>query len=351
MKLWIVALVGAVALGNAAAVEVTSLYTAEVLLDNERRDPQSAAYAEALDKVLLRVSGPALVNDRVLMESLFPEPAAYVLQFGPGEDDTLIVSFDGAAIERTLRSSGQTFWGGDRPLTLVWLAVDWGGGEREIIGAEDPDNRRDVERSLDRNRQMRERVLEIAELRGLPVVFPLLDSEDMRLVEFSDIWGGFDDRVLAASERYDVSSVLIGRIRANGAEPNRWTYLFGDERTDWTGEPEFVLAEVSDQMASRFAIQGSEPLRAVDLGVAGITSADAYGRVQSLLADVNVIDSFAITEVAGDRVTYRVMAHGGATRLASALRFAGLIEQERIDMSDFGIEDAGLDALEFYLSP
>lgn len=351
MKFWIVALVGAVALGNVAAVEVTSLFTAEVPLDESRGDPRTAAYSEALDKVLMRVSGAGLVNDRELRDSLFPDPSAYVVQFAPGPEDTLVVSFDGDAIERTLRSSGQTVWGGDRPLTLVWLAVDWGGGDREIVAAEDPDDRQDAERSLDRDRQLRERVLEIADQRGLPVVFPLLDSEDMRLVEFSDIWGGFDERVLAASERYEVNSILIGRVRANGAESNRWTYLFGDVRRDWTGEPEYVLSEVSDQMAQRFAISGSEPLRAVELGVSGITSADAYGKVQSILGDISVIDRLAITEVAGDKVSYRIMAHGGAVRLASALRFAGLIEQERIDMSDFGIEDATLDSLEFYFSP
>ena len=35
-----------------------------------------------------------------------------------------------------------------------------------------------------------------------------------------------------------------------------------------------------------------------------------------------------LTEVAGDRVSYRVEVRGGAERLSRALRFNGLIEQE-----------------------
>ena len=71
-------------------------------------------------------------NDPEMVELLFPNPSAYIVQFRPGEDDTLWVSFDGDAIERVLRQAGQTVWGSDRPLTLVWLAVDWGQGAAPV---------------------------------------------------------------------------------------------------------------------------------------------------------------------------------------------------------------------------
>ncbi len=294
---------------------------------------------------------PDLGNNPDLYEALFPDPSAYVVQFQPGPEDTLLVTFDGAAIEKTLRDANQTVWGGNRPLTLIWLAVDWGQGEREIIGAADSEAQPDDARSLNRNRQLRERILEIAAERGLPVAFPLQDSEDMAKLEFSDIWGGFDERVLAASARYDVDSILVGRVQAAGTSQNRWTYLFGDDQRQWTGAPETVLAQVSDVLATEFAIIGSEPLRAVDLSIQGVTSVDAYGDVQHMLANVNVIDTFALTEVAGDRLRYRVSAHGGAARLARALRFQGLEEQERIDMSGFESDDDNLDSLEFFYNP
>ena len=254
---------------TAWAVEVATLYTAQVALDEEQDDPRSEAYKAALGEVLLRVSGTQLSSDPEMIELLFPSPASYVVQFRPGEDDTLWVSFDGEAIEQVLRQSGQTVWGSERPLTLIWLAVDWGQGDREIIAAGDPDQSRDSGRSIDRDRQLRQRVMDMAERRGLPVLFPLLDTEDQRNVTFSDIWGGFDEQLLVASERYEVDSVLVGRIRPDSNQRNRWNYYFADDERVWSGEPEMVLGLVADKLADEFAISGDAPLEYVNLGVSG----------------------------------------------------------------------------------
>jgi hypothetical protein len=339
---------------DVVAIEMTSLYTAQVPLDPEENDPRTVAYETALAEVLLRISGSAISSDPEFIELLFPNPASYVVQFRPGPDDTLWVSFDGEAVEAVLRRNGQTVWGSERPLTLVWLAVDWGQGEREIIGADDPERSDDEARTIDRNRLLRQRVLDIAERRGLPVAFPLLDTEDLAKVSFPDIWGGFDELVIDASTRYEAISVLIGRIRPESSQRNRWSYYFAGEERAWNGEPELVISLVADLLAAEFAIGGDAPLETVELSISGVTSVDAYGSVQRILSGLNVVDSFAIAAVEGDRIRYRVAAHGGADRLARALRLNGLIEQERIDDGGFtgGAPRDSLNAsLEFFYSP
>jgi hypothetical protein len=329
------------------AVEVASLYTAQVPLDQEESNPRAAAYEKALAEVLLRVSGSELAADTAMIELLFPEPSAFVVQFRPGEEDTLWVSFDGEAIEHTLREAGQTVWGGDRPLTLVWLAVDWGQGEREIIAADDPVRNRDGARSIDRNRLLRQRVLDIAGQRGLPVAFPLLDTIDLQKVSFSDLWGGFDDALLAASERYEADAILVGRIRPSSNQRNRWTFYFGDVERTWNGEPELVLGAVADLLAAEFAISGSAREELVSLAISGIESVEDFGAVQNLLSGMTVIEHFSIVEVDGDRVRFSVSAIGGAERLRRALRFGGLIEQNGFDSNRFGA-DPYEQTLEFF---
>ncbi len=330
------------------AVEVPKLYTAEVPLDPQAQNPRADAYKFALVEVLLRVSGSELGNDLDAIDALFPNPSAYVVQFRPGEDGTLWVSFDGEAIERVLRGAGQLVWGSDRPLTLVWLAVDWGQGSREIIGSDDPERTDAEARSIDRNRLLRERILEIAERRGLPLMFPLLDTVDLQSVTFSDIWGGFDERILDASERYDANSVLIGRIRPSSSRRENWSYYFGGEQRSWNGPPEVVVPQIAELLAAEFAVGGNAPIETVALSVSGIVSVEAYGGLQNLLANVSLIETFMITEVSGDRVTYSVDVRGGAERLRRALRFNGLVEQELL--SDFGdIQPAS--SLEFYYTP
>ncbi len=340
----------AIATVPALAVEVTTLYTAQVPLDQEEDDPRATAYRAALDEVLLRVSGSELVADPERVELLFPNPAAYVVQFRPGSDDTLWVSFDGEAIERLLRQSGQTVWGSDRPLTLVWLAVDWGQGRREIIAADDQDRGLDEARSIDRNRLLRQRVLDIAERRGLPVIFPLLDTEDLQNVSFSDIWGGFDDALLEASRRYEANSILVGRVRPGTSQRNLWRYYFGGDERTWSGEPEQAVGLVADALAAEFAISGSAPLETVELTVGGIGSVNAYGAVQLLLSEITIVEGFSIAEVVGDQIRYRVDVRGGAERLARALRFSGLVQKSGFEGDQFRM-DALNSRLEFFYSP
>lgn len=329
------------------AVEVPTLYTAEVPLDQKATNPRGDAYKAALVEVLFRVSGSELAYDEEMVDLLFPSPGAYVTQFRPGDEESLWVSFDGEAIEKVLRDSGQSVWGSDRPLTLVWLAVDWGQGKREIVAADDPDRIDQEARSIDRNRMLRERLLEIAERRGLPLLFPLLDTTDLQSVMFADIWGGFDQAIIDASERYEVSSVLIGRVRAESAQPARWSWHFNGAGATLSGSPETVLDHVADTLAAEFAIGGDQPLETVVLNVSGVDSVEAYGNVQRLLDEVAQIESYAVTAVSGDRVSYRVDLRGGAERLGRALRLNGLIEQDIIEFSP-DLTDA---ALEFFYSP
>jgi len=329
---------------------MASLYSAQVPLDQEENDPRARAYELALADVLLRVSGSELSSDLEMVELLFPNPASYVVQFRPGADDTLWVSFDGNAIQNTLRQAGQTVWGSDRPLTLIWLAVDWGQGKREIIAADDPARSRDEARSIDRNRLLRQRVLDIAERRGLPVAFPLLDTIDLQNLSFSDIWGGFDDALIAASERYEADAILVGRVRPASSQRNRWSFYFGGEEWTWNGEPELVVSQVADLLAAEFAISGSAVLETVDVTIGGIDSVETFGAVQNLLAEMTVIEQFSITRVEGDRIRFRVAAIGGADRLRRALRFSGLIEQNGFEGERIGF-DPYEQALEFFYSP
>jgi hypothetical protein len=333
---------------QAQAVEVPTLYTAEVPFDREARDARGKAYELALSAVLLRVSGSELSRDAAAIEQLFPEPASYVVQFRQGAEDTLWVSFDGAAIEQTLRAAGQTVWGAERPLTLVWLAVDWGQGRREIIAADDPEAGQSNSRSINRNKLLRERVLEVAERRGLPLVFPLLDTVDLQNVAFSDIWGGFDERVIDASQRYAADSVLIGRIRPGASRRENWSYYFSGDNRSWNGSPELVVGQVADLLAAEFAVGGDAPLDTVQVAVSGIASVDRYGQLHKILSGVSLIEEFSVSEVSGDRVSLRIGVRGGAERLRRALAFKGLVEQD--SGPTFG-DSAPTPTLEFYFGP
>jgi len=322
---------------SAAALEMDSLYTVEVAVDPDAADSQDIAFRDALAEVLVRVTGMTAIVESEQMATLFPNPRRYVSQYRPGPDDTLVILLDGPAIETVLRRSGVPVWGSDRPLTLVWIAIDRGRGEREIVAAGEQDRLTNDSRFIDRNRLLREGMLEIAVHRGIPMLFPLLDTEDLENISFSDIWGGFDDLLLQASLRYDAASVLVGRIRAESEQEDRWTWYHAGGRSSWYGEAEQIVHLMADSLAAQYALTGSEPIDIIRLSIAGINSLSAYGRVQRLMENLRGVEVVRINAVEGDRIVYDVHIQGGTERLQRALEMSDLLE--RIEPFD----DAGGD--------
>ena len=339
---------------NVFAIELPTLYTVQVPFDPEEKDPRASAYKRGLWEIVVRVTGSELPVETPILEELFPNPARYVLQFRQNSDDeTFLITFDGANIENVLRSAGKSVWGIDRPLTLVWLAVEtmmpsygpyfgqrcqplfkryWGQGEREITAVDDPQRVDDALRSIDRNRLLCERIQNTASRRGIPITFSLMDAEDLKNVSFTDIWGGFDEQLLQASRRYQVNSILVGRISPGTLKRNRWTYYFDDIQQDWSGEPEDIVNFLADVLAAKFSFAGNARLETVTVNIAGIDSVRAYGTVQRFLENLNLIEEFEVHTVKGDEIRYEIRLRGTSIRLARALQSSNiLIPIEKFD--------------------
>jgi len=311
----------------AHAVEMTSLYTVEVPLEEGEPNAQSNAFQSALTAALVRVTGSTAEAASEEMALMFPNPSRFVMQFQPGQEDTLTVTFDGDAIERVLRQYGKTVWGTERPLTVVWLAVDWGRGDREIVGADDPDRLPGFAGEVDRNKRLREGIQEVARVRGMPVVFPLLDTEDLQNISFSDVWGGFDDQLVQASARYGATSILIGRIRPESLQAYQWTWHLDDQQMRWRGEPADALNLMADSLAVRYGVAGDSRAESIRLTISGINSVVSYGEVQFYLEQLRSIDNMMIKTVAADRIVYEVELRGDVERLERALLSSGMFIQ------------------------
>lgn len=328
----LVALAGAGQTPLAWSVEMESLYTVEVPLDADSRDPEADANRVALNEVLIRMTGSTSIAAAEEMLNLFPNPRDFISQYQFGRDNTLIVSFEGEALERVLRQTSAPIWGSDRPLTIIWLAVDWGMGEREIIAADAQTHAPTANRSIDRNKILRERIEAVVTRRGIPSVFPLLDAQDRQRIGFSDIWGGFDEQLVVAAERYGAASVLIGRFRPESAQANRWTWYYDGQRLDWTGEPEDALNRLADAMAANDAIPGNQRSDDMQLKISGINSVSTYGEVQRYLETLRILDHLMINTVSADSIIYDIEARGGIDRLRSALSASGfLLPTDRFD--------------------
>lgn len=303
------------------AVPVETLYDARVAVDPNDAESRDTAYERALQQVLVRITGSEDAAFSPELMELFPNPARFVLQYRPGADNSLWVSMDGAAIERVLKGSVFPVWGNDRPLTLIWIAVDWGNGERELLTAEAADANPFLRNS--REQGLRERIEGVAQLRGVPVQLPPADDDVLADINTSDLWGGFHDQLLSVSRDLGASSVLVGRIRPQSPQRNRWSYYFGGQQRDWNGEIEEAVQLLADTLAGEFAFAGNARSESVLLTVSNVGNVEAYAAVQGLIGGLETIESWSIDVVSGDRIRYLVDVNGGAQRLAAILDFSG----------------------------
>ena len=210
--------------GSAAAARVEDLYATSVPARDPSPEATRAAFAEALRRVLVKVTGRgATVQDATVM-SHFGDPEAMVQQFRRDGAGNLWVQFDATAVRRGLDAAGLPAWGDNRPATVVWLAYDTGGGERDVLAGAGNDG--PIAAAIRRD------LLTAAAARGVPVVLPLRDSQDLAAVTYADLWGDFTGPVVQASARYQADAVLIGRARLfpAGMTDVRWTLLLDNER-------------------------------------------------------------------------------------------------------------------------
>jgi len=314
-----------------AAVQAAAenLFESEVVVANQSPGVRSGAMKTALRQVLVRVAGQDAVLDTEPAIMLLKDPAQLVQQYRyytvPDSQPAVLkmwVRFDGEAVRSALQQQGVSYWGAERPDTLVWLAVE-DRGKRYVVAADD-------------GTEVYLQIEQAARQRGVPVLFPLMDLEDQSQVRFSDIWGGFFDNVLAASQRYNPQAVLIGRLNRSpsGAWSSRWQLDVAGKPSTWSDSRQelAVLAQqgiddTADILASRFAVsQTGGNLNAVSINVTGVDSLTDYARLGDYLGGLTAVVAVQVEKVAGNNVQYALQLNGSLQDLTHTVSIGTVLE-------------------------
>ncbi len=346
--LWLVCLVP-----TAQAARLTDLYEAEVPVEDGMTRGLPAVFDAALRQVLVKITGRRdVMADPVVMSQFVPADK-FVQQYRTDSAGTVRVLFDQIALRSALDGIAQPVWGEERPVTLVWLVTDYGIGRRDILPAES-----DFEPAADQfgmsltgkseyETAVRDMLQATASERGLPLIFPLVDSEELATVSISDVWGGFTESLLHTSQRYGVDAVLVGRARMFSVEEVevRWILLLGDEQFEWEG----TIASGPDQLAGFFAARlatSSSGSGQMQLRVDGINSLNDYGRLSRYLSTLDVIENYSVDQISGPTVVFSVLVRGDADRLMRSIALRrilqpvddsrGLVSPDGLSVSPFG---------------
>lgn len=307
------------------------LFESEVAVSDQTPGVRIKAFRTALSQTIVRVTGDQAALSGEPARALLEDPARLVQQYRYFTEPStsppalkLWVRFDGDAIRRSLQTQGLSYWGGERPDTLVWLAVE-DRGRRYIVSADDSS---DVHRQVEL----------AARQRGVPMLFPLMDLQDQTQVRFSDLWGGFFDKVLSASKRYSPPAVLIGRLNRSpsGGWSSRWHLDVVGRTNEWSDSHRQLrelarqgVEDVADILATRFAVSGSGAGgRTVDITINGIETLAAYARISRYLASLSSVSNVEVSELTPGGVQYALQVSGSMQDLMRTVSIGTVLEPE-----------------------
>ena len=309
------------------AATLTELYTVTVDPNPAASNQREAATQAAMARLLIRVTGSRNAPIDPALQPLISEPDAYLSSYGDDRQGRALVGFSRARIERVLTELGKPVWGPERPLTLLWVAVDDGAGGRALLSAGEaaPCDTPTTPRMTQLAEGVREEIVAAADERGLPIAWPLLDLQDLSAVTCTDVWGGFDAEIVAASARYRADAVLIGRVRpATFGNEVEWLFVHGVDRRSLplAGVRDGVDA-AADRYAADLATIGGASLTLLTVNNV-LTPAD-YGRVVSYLERQSVLESVDVESLDNGTLRLRVAARGDARVLERVLALGGVL--------------------------
>ena len=295
------------------AVTVTNLYQAQVALPDTDRQSEQAARKQAMEQVLSKVSGQSNIVENEIVAKALGSSNQYVSQFSYANREgqrTLVLTFDRTRIHTLLTQANSTFWSEQRPSVLVWLVED-ANRSRNIIWDQT-------------NSELARRIKSEGERRGVPVLMPIGDFEDVTAVSTPDIWGGFVQPIAAASQRYQPQAVLVVRARQqdNGQIALTWQLYSGN--VEQLGRNQVAPSEgrnggetltsvalmvdsVADILGAKYAVPlGGDTSSQLAVVVENIQSSQDFFTLERMLTDLTSVAAVNAYRIQGDRVEFTV---------------------------------------------
>ena len=228
----------------------------------------------------------------------------------------LVVKFEARKINALIKELNLPLWGVQRPLVAIWLGIEdnW---RRELVTQESYP-------------QLEQLIYDKAGRRGLPVIVPLLDLQDRRLVGIPEVWGNFSEPVEEASRRYSAERSITARMYKETDSENwilDWRFtnddLFDSNRL--TGDKQQIVSQMIDTLArglaSEYAIDPNAYYEqaTASLTLKGTQSFVDIERAKRRLLNLSVVTEVTIVRKTSEFVEFKLNHTGNLTDLKKGL--------------------------------
>ncbi|GGA82150.1 hypothetical protein GCM10011369_25160 [Neiella marina] len=307
---------------SSVATEVANLYTARV----DASLKLETGLSQGFDQVLVRVSGQRNALSNALVIGQKSSVRQYLVQYGyidEGGKRWLEVTFNQEAVDRLLRQANLPIWGSLRPMTIVWLATEQN-FERELVSEQSP-------------LLAEANLADVLRQRGVPMMLPLLDLDDIMLVDAADVWGNFPVPAIQASARYSADQMVMAKLYQLSGEQYQlqWSvYQLADmqpnaiakawHQSQLQGELNTLLPEWLEQMADVFGQQyatqaGLSATDSVQVKIHNLTDLSRVLRAEQSLSSMAMVSQVDLQDFSANYAIFRVNLLGAAQDFYRAL--------------------------------
>lgn len=314
------------------------LYKATVPVASQSPQDRSKGLQKILLDVIVKVSGQSVLpaslqKDAGRVKNLVEQFGYDSRQVDGKRQLYLWAKLNPGGVKQLIRRAGLPVWPEERPVTLVWLAVE-DGTERQIL-------------SEDSAHEVLESVYQAVDKRGLPIVLPLMDLAERSEIDYGRVAALNPEYLARASEKYASQYVLIGHVQRVGKDRwrARWHFTGGEGRVLQTpvGPLSDIMAAGIDPLASQIARQFSsfsyrDDTQYIDVIVDDIGGAADYARSLNYLESLSPVTQVDVMAINGGQASYRLHTRADIASVLQVIALGRVLyARDSIDQFVFGL--------------
>lgn len=292
--------------GVIRANPTASLFQTQIEVASTSTQEQQVALPKALEQVLIKASGSQELMELPKIQAALSSPENYLSSYSytPGaKTTTMLVYFKPDAIQKILKDSGQKVWE-NRPVLLIWLTIKDNSGDSVLIG--------------ETNIQPAQTIYRDAGLRGVQVVLPIGDLQDLAVTEQTK-------DLAPVVQRYKADMILFGTIVENDDsswQGNLWLPSI-NKRWDISSPDLYkALESTIDQTVNTLAQQSTsnDSSKTVSIKFTGVHGVSDYTALTNYLNKVAAIKDISLEKIDTDYVILNVKIIGDLENLNNSFQ-------------------------------
>ena len=351
---------------SAVAVQQVDIYTQSILVEKNanatrvsevRRQAmlqalQGATLIYDVDKFATIKSGLANHKQYILSEKVNSSDEVFISVIGQKIPMIeLEIQFDSKKLTQLLLKANISTLDTKRPETLAVIMVQHKDGTTQILSRkysviQDDDGELDgqstqigVEQSIEDYELIAQKLTKDASALKLPVVWPIMDSQDLFFFDQRDFWQVDKERIVGFAKRYSVQIIMIARIKEHddGRFIGEWNVLdLGRPKVQYYNSLELFtdagLKQLSQAVMQQYGINPNDNKdEQVLVRMKQVDSVSGFHKNEVFLKGISGVKSVNALTVNGFEVTYILQLNVSQKQFVSSL--------ELTDGVDFLIED------------